>query len=115
MIDVDLAPQVHDTLRTMADPPARCHKGVIRSAIAGYVRRLLDADLSGGVRPWDLPALRRTASTLGEVDGARAVAVDEGVLVAELSPGRQRLLFRGVDDGWAPGAVHRRRRHHFAA
>ena len=58
MIGVDLTPQVHDTLRTMADPPPRCHKG------------------------------------------ARAVAVDENVLVAELSPGGQRLLFRGVDDGW---------------
>lgn len=100
MIGVDLTPQVHDTLRTMADPPPRCHKGVIRSAIAGYVRRLLDDDLSGGVRPWDLAALRRDAATVGQVDGARAVAVAENVLVAELSPGGQRLLFRGVDDGW---------------
>jgi hypothetical protein len=37
---------------------------------------------------------------LGEVASARAVSVDEDVLVAELLPGRQRIVFRGVDDEW---------------
>ena len=55
---------------------------------------------SGGVRPWDLPALQRRATTLGQVCSARAVSVDENVLVAELLPGGERLLFRGVDDSW---------------
>jgi hypothetical protein len=34
------------------------------------------------------------------VSSARAISVDEDVLVAELLPGGQRILFRGVDDEW---------------
>jgi hypothetical protein len=30
------------------------------------------------------------------------VSVDENVLVAELLPGGQRIVFRGVDDEWRP-------------
>lgn len=103
MIDVDLAPEVHTSLRAMKDrstPPARCHKGPIRSAIANAVRWLLDNDLAAKVRPWDLPGLQRRAAALGEVSSARAVSVDEDVLVAELLPGGERILFRGVEDEW---------------
>lgn len=103
MIAVELAPEMHACLRQMRDrgaQPPRCHGGVIRSAISGAVRRLFDDDLSGGVRPWDLPELRRRAVSLGEVTSARAVFVDDSVLVAALVPGGERMVFRGVDDGW---------------
>lgn len=103
MIDVELASEVVDTLRAMKDrgvPLPRCHKGPIRSAIAGSVGRLVENTLDGGVRPWDLPALQRGAAALGRVSSARAVSVDENVLVAELLPGGERLLFRGVQDSW---------------
>jgi hypothetical protein len=103
LIAVELAPEVTASLRAMKDrgtPPPRCHKGVVQRAIAGGVRRLIEGSLSGGVRPWDLPGLQRTATGLGEVSSARAVSVDEDVLVAELLPGGQRILFRGVDDEW---------------
>jgi antitoxin component of MazEF toxin-antitoxin module len=103
LIPVELAPEVHSSLRAMKDrgtPPPRCHTGVIKSAIAGGVRRFLDTTLSSGVRPWDLPELQRRAAALGEVSSARAVSVDEDVLVAELLPGGQRIVFRGVDDDW---------------
>jgi hypothetical protein len=100
---VDLAQEVLASLRAMKDhgtPAPRCHKGPIRSAIANAVRWLLDNDLATKVRPWDLPALQRHAAAVGEVSSARAVSVDENVLVAELLPGGQRILFRGADDGW---------------
>jgi antitoxin component of MazEF toxin-antitoxin module len=103
LIDVDLAAEVHASLRAMKDrntPPPRCHKGPIRSAIANAVRWLLFNDLAAKVRPWDLPELLHRASTLGEVSSARAVCVDENVLVAELQPGGQRIVFRGVEDEW---------------
>jgi hypothetical protein len=103
LIPVELEPEVTASLRAMKDrgtPPPRCHKGVIQSAIAGGVRRLIEGALSGGVRLWDLPELQRRATGLGEVASARAVSVDESVLVAELLPGGQRIVFRGVDDEW---------------
>jgi hypothetical protein len=103
LIPVDLAPEVTASLRSMKDggtPPPRCHKGVINSAIAGGVRRLIEGSLAGGVRPWDLQALQRRATGLGEVSSARAVSVDESVLVAELLPDGQRIVFRGVGDEW---------------
>jgi len=103
VIDVELAQDVVDSLRAMKDrgtPLPRCHKGPIRSAIAGGVGRLVENTLDGGVRPWDLPALQRRAAALGQVSSARAVSVDENVLVAELLPGGERLVFRGVEDSW---------------
>lgn len=103
MIPVELAPDVSAALRAMKDrgtPPPRCHSGVIKSAIAGVVRRLVDNDVSGIVRPWDLPELQRQAAGLGDVSAARVVSVDENRLVAELLPGGQRIVLRGVDDEW---------------
>jgi hypothetical protein len=103
LIPVELAPEVTASLRAMKDrgtPPPRCHKGVVESAIAGAVRRLIEGPLASGVRPWDLGELQRRAAGLGEVSSARAVSVDEDVLVAELLPGGQRIVFRGVDDEW---------------
>jgi hypothetical protein len=103
LIPVELAPEVTTSLRTMKDrdtPLPRCQKGVVHSAIAGGVRRLIEGSLSGGVRPWALPGLQKRAAGLGEVSSARAVSVDEDVLVAELLPGGQRILFRGDDDEW---------------
>jgi len=67
VIAVELAPEVTSALRAMKDhgaPPLRCHKGVIRSAIEGAVRRLRSDDLDTVVRPWDLPALRSRAAQL---------------------------------------------------
>ena len=34
------------------------------------------------------------------MSSARAVSVDENVLVAELLPGGERIVFRGIDDEW---------------
>lgn len=103
MIPVELAPEVTALLRAMKDrgtPQPRCHKGVVQSAIAGGVRRPIEGALSGGMRPWDLAELQRRAAGLGEVSSARAVSVDEDVLVAELLPAGERIVFRGVDDEW---------------
>ena len=44
MIRVELAPDVTTSLRAMKDrgtPPPRCHKGVIQSTLAGYVRGVI--------------------------------------------------------------------------
>jgi hypothetical protein len=103
LIPVEIAPGMHESLRAMKDrgtPPPRCHKGVIQSAIAGAMRRLVDNTLASGVRPWDLPKLERRAADLGEVSSACAESVDENVLVASLLPGGQRIVLRGVDDEW---------------
>ncbi|MDA2893046.1 hypothetical protein PDG61_19145 [Mycolicibacterium sp. BiH015] len=103
MIPVDIAPDVEESRRSRQDRealPQRCHGGVIRSAVAGLVRRLLADELDGAVRPWHLPALRERAAHLGAVTGARVVHLEPDVLVAELVPGGERLVFRGVDDGW---------------
>jgi hypothetical protein len=103
LIPVEIAPGMHESLRAMKDrgtPPPRCHKGVIQSAIAGAMRRLVDNTLASGVRPWDLPKLERRAAELGEVSSACAESVDENVLVASLLPGGQQIVLRGVDDEW---------------
>ncbi|MCV7300373.1 hypothetical protein H7J93_12105 [Mycobacterium barrassiae] len=103
MIPVELSSQVVASLRQMRDrgeQPARCHDGVIRSAIAGAVRRLVEGGLSDGVRPWDLLELQRRAAGLGDVSAATAVRVDADVLLAELAPGGERIVLRGVDDAW---------------
>jgi hypothetical protein len=102
LIPVELAPEVHVSLRAMKDrgvPPPRCHKGAIQSAIAGGVRRLVDNTLSSGVRPWDLPELQRRAASLGEVTSARAISVDENVLVAELDQAASGSC-SAADDEW---------------
>jgi hypothetical protein len=52
LISVELASEVTASLRAMKDrgtPPPRCHKGVVQSAIAGGVRRLIEDALPGGV------------------------------------------------------------------
>jgi hypothetical protein len=103
VIAVELAPDVLASLRKMADDgtaPPRCQQGLIRNAIETATRRLVADDLDGSVRPWDLPELRHRGADLGQVEAARAVSVKENVLVAELVPGGQRIVFRGVDDGW---------------
>lgn len=103
MIDVHLAPEVVASVRAMSDAgriPQRCNEGVISGAIGGSVTRMLSDELSGAVRPWHLDALRRGAGQLGDVTSARAVSVDEDVLVVELEPSRRRIVYRGVEDGW---------------
>lgn len=87
-------------MKDRGTPLRRCHSGVIKSGIARVVQRLVENNLSGIVRPWDLPELQRRAAALGEVSSARAVSVDENALVVELLPGGQRIVFRGVDDEW---------------
>lgn len=87
-------------MRDRGEQSARCHEGVIRSAIAGAVGRLVDGELSGGVRPWHLAALERRAANLGEVSAATAVSVGPDVLVAELMPSGERIVLRGLDDSW---------------
>ena len=77
-----------------------CTKAAIRSAVSAAVRRLLADDLDGIVRPWDLPALRREAVGLGNVDAVQVISVGADALVAELRPSGRRIVFRGVDDGW---------------
>jgi hypothetical protein len=49
---------------------SRC---VIRNAVRYAVSRLLDDQLEGGVHPWELPALRREAISLEEVEVATIV------------------------------------------
>lgn len=103
MSRVEVPPAVAETFRRMKDrgtAPRRCRVGVLRRSVAGTVRRLLADDLAGVVRPWDLPGIRGRAATLGEVTAARVVRVDDEVLVAELVPGGERMVFRGVDEGW---------------
>ena len=81
MIDVDLAPEVLASLRAMKDRgtrPRRCHKGPIRNAIAGGMRRLVENDLAGGVRPWDLPAIQRHGDR-----GVLLTGRDDSALVIE--------------------------------
>lgn len=53
MIPVELGPAVAASLKSMRDrgeQPPRCRDGVIRSAIATAVRRLVEGGLGGGVR-----------------------------------------------------------------
>jgi hypothetical protein len=103
LIPVELTPDVSAALRAMKDRgtlPPRCHTGVIKSGIAGTVRRLVENTLSAIVRPWDLPELQRRVAGLDEVSSARVVSVDENVMVAELLSSAQRIVFRGVDDEW---------------
>ena len=85
-------------MKDRGTPLPRCHKGPIRSAIAGAVGRLLENTLDGGVRPWDLPALQRRAATLGQVSlGTRGLCRRERV-------GRRAVARRRADP------VPRRRR-----
>ena len=86
MIPVELAPDVHASLRAVKDrgtPPPRCHSGLIQSAIAGAVRRFLDNALSSDVRPWDLPETSRrvelevVSAYLGEGEGDRSILAEE--------------------------------------
>jgi hypothetical protein len=103
MISVDVVPGVLESLRAICEreaAPARYDTFLITATIAFAASRLLADELEGSVRPWDLPPLRRRAADLAEVTSARVVLVDEHVLVAELLPGGQRILFRGVDDDW---------------
>lgn len=100
---VDLAPEVITALwalREAGEVPLRCNKGPMRTAIAAAVRALNDDTLGPKVRPWDLSALRRQAAELGEVTGAVAVYLDREKLIAQLSPGRERVVLRGVGDAW---------------
>lgn len=87
-------------MRDKGEIPLRCNKGPIRIALAVAVRALNADELGPRVRPWHLSALRRRAAELGEVTGANAVYVDGVVLVAELLPGRERVVLGGVADGW---------------
>ncbi len=100
---VDLAPEVISALWALRDAgevPLRCNKGPIRAAVAAAVRALGEDNLGPKVRPWDLSALRRRAAELGEISGAVAVYLNKEMVVAELLPGRERVVLRGVGDGW---------------
>ncbi len=100
---VDLAPEVITALWALRDAgeiPLRCNKGPIRAAVAAAVRALNEDNLGPKVRPWDLSALRRRAAELGEITGAVAVYLDKELVVAELLPGRERVVLRGVGDAW---------------
>ena len=100
---VDLAPEVIAALwalREAGEIPLRCNKGPIRAAVAAAVRALNDDKLGPKVRPWDLSALRRRAAELGPVTGAVAVYLAKDLVVAELLPGRERVVLRGVGDAW---------------
>ena len=86
MTPVELAPDVHASLRVVTDrgtPPPRCHAGLIQSAIAGAVRRVVDNTLSSDVRPWDLPETSRrvelevVSAYLGEGEGDRSILAGE--------------------------------------
>ena len=86
MTPVELAPDVHASLRVVTDrgtPPPRCHAGLIQSAIAGAVRRFVDNTLSSDVRPWDLPETSRrvelevVSAYLGEGEGDRSILAEE--------------------------------------
>jgi len=94
LLPVDVVPEVVAALQD------RVAVREARHAIEHTVRALLAGELDGRVRPWDLAALQARAATLGEVSSAQAVLVEAGVLVAELQPGGQRMLFRRIDDGW---------------
>jgi hypothetical protein len=93
LVPVDVKPEVVAALQN------RVAVREARHAIEHTVRAMLSGDLDGRVRPWDLPALQARAATLGEVSSAEAVRVEAGVLVAELQPGGQPMLFRRIDDG----------------
>ena len=100
---VDLAPEVIAALWALRDAgeiPLRCNKGPVRAAVAAAVRALDNDSLGPQVRPWDLSALRRRAADLDEITGAVAVYLDEEMVIAELMPGRERVVLRGVGDGW---------------
>lgn len=100
---VDLAPEVIAALWALRDAgeiPLRCNKGPVRAAVAAAVRALDGDSLGPKVRPWDLSALRRRAAELDEITGAVAVYLDEEMVIAELMPGRERVVLRGVGDGW---------------
>ena len=72
MILVELAPEVAASLRAMEDrgtPPPRCHSGVIRSAIAGVVRRLIDDVLAAlGIAKPDGVELEVVSEDLGQAE-----------------------------------------------
>jgi hypothetical protein len=74
MVTVEVAPEVSATVRAMKDRGAfrqRCHEGVLRSAVGGLVRRLLDDDLDG--------ATPRSSYVRGViVDGDRGVLLSGG-------------------------------------
>jgi hypothetical protein len=83
----------------------------VRNAVFEAVESLRSRDFEGWVRPWDLPALRRGAADLGEVQTARAVNLDVESLVAELLPSGRHVALRRTDHGWrvarfvAPGVT----------
>jgi hypothetical protein len=113
LISVELAPEVTASLRAMKDrgtPPPRCHKGVVQSAIAGGVRRLIEGALPGGVRPWDLAELQRRAAKPDGVD-LEVVSEDLGQGETETSyryqwtEGRRSILAEEIENEIYDGAT----------
>jgi hypothetical protein len=111
LIRIEIAPEVHASLRAMKDcgtPAPRCHKGVIESAIAGGVRRLLDKALSSGVRPWDLPDPQRRPETTRRVE-LRGSAPDSVLtalgLVNQCTEGGESILAEEVKNEIYDGAT----------
>lgn len=92
-VPVELAPEV---IAALGDRTQR----QVRNAVAHAVALLLDGDLDGHVRPWDVAGLRRGSADLGQVASAVAVHLDDDVLVVELVPSGRHVALRRVDDGW---------------
>ena len=92
-VPVEVAPEVVAALGNRT-------KRQVRNAVAHAVALLLDGDLDGHVRPWDVAGLRRGSADLGEVASAVAVHLDDDVLVVELVPSGTHVALRRVDDGW---------------
>jgi hypothetical protein len=105
LIPVELAPEVHASLRALEDRgtlPPRCHKGAIDRAIADIVRRFGDNTLSSAVRPWDRPETTVRVDLCGSAPDSVLIAmgvnkpadVELEVVSEDLGQGETRTSYR---------------------